>query len=102
MKIRKGDTVYIVKGKDRGKRGKVMRVMPRDLRVVVEGINLVKKHRRPRAAGQKGEIIAMPRPLSLANVSFLCQKCQRPTRVGYVLQEGGKIRECKRCKALFR
>ena len=101
MKIRKGDTILIISGKDRTKKGKVIEVLPKKNRIVVEGINIVKKHVRPKRAGEKGQRVEVPRPLDLSNVKLLCPKCKKPTRVGYKLVTKGKERKqriCKKCK----
>jgi large subunit ribosomal protein L24 len=99
MKLKKGDTVQILKGKDRGKSGKVLRVLPEANRVLVDGLNLIKKHRKPKRQGEKGETITLPRPLQVSNVMLLCPSCQRPTRVGYRFDSEKKVRFCKRCAA---
>jgi len=97
MKIRKGDTVLIISGKDRGKTGKVLNVFPREEKVVVEGTNIRKKHVRPRRSGEKGQIVEMPAPLSISNVKLICPKCSKATRVGYKIAEEKKYRICKKC-----
>lgn len=98
MKVRRGDTVKILSGKDRGRRGKVLRVLPRRERVLVEGVNLKKKHRRSRRQDKKGEIILLPAPLSISAVQLVCPQCGKPTRVGYGWNEAGsKVRKCKKC-----
>lgn len=97
MKIKKGDTVVIIKGKDKKKTAKVLRVLSRQNKVFVEGINMKKRHRRPRKAGQKGEIITIPHPLALANVMLVCHHCGKKTRVGYRISGAQKARVCKKC-----
>lgn len=100
MKIKTGDTVLIIKGKDRTKKGKVIEVLPKKNRVVIEGINIVKKHVRARRSGEKGQRVEVPRPLSISNVKLICSKCKKPTRVGYKAVDKGrekKIRVCKKC-----
>ncbi len=100
MKIKKGDTVEILSGKDRGKRGKVLGVFPAEGRALLEGINVKKRHERPRRAGRKGSIIAMPAPIAVSVVELVCPHCGKPTRVGYRRDDAGKkVRWCKRCKA---
>jgi large subunit ribosomal protein L24 len=101
MKIRKGDTVLIISGKDKLKKGKVIEVLPKKNRIVVEGINIVKKHVRPKKSGEKGQRVEVPRPLDLSNVKLVCPKCKKPTRVGYKLaikEKEKKQRICKKCK----
>lgn len=97
MKIRKGDTVLITSGKDRGRKGKVLKVFPKENRILAEGINLRKKHRRPRRSGEKGQIIEMPAPISISNVKLICPKCGKATKVGYKIVEKKKFRICKKC-----
>jgi large subunit ribosomal protein L24 len=98
MKIRKNDTVLVIAGKDRGKKGKVRQSLPKEERVVVEGVNMVKRHMRPRGATRQAGIIEREAPLRVSNVMLLCTKCNRPTRVGFrFLEDGSKVRVCKRC-----
>jgi len=97
MKIRKGDTVLITSGKDRGRKGKVLKVFPKESRILVEGINLRKKHRKPRRSGEKGQIVEMPAPISISNIKLICPKCGKATRVRYKIVEGRKLRICKKC-----
>ncbi|MBI2515001.1 50S ribosomal protein L24 [Candidatus Wolfebacteria bacterium] len=101
MKIHKSDTVKITKGKDRGKSGKVINVFPKKMKIVVEGINLYKKHIRPKTQGEKGQVALVPRPLHVANAMLLCSSCHEGTRVGYRQDEQKKIRYCKKCGALI-
>lgn len=102
MRIRKGDNVKIIAGKDRGKTGKVMQAFPGLNKIVVEGANQATKHLRPQKRGEKGQKIEYSAPLSAANVKFICPKCNEPTRLGIkVLAEDGKdkkVRVCKKCK----
>ncbi len=96
-KIKKDDFVYIIAGKDRGRRGKVLRVIPKKNRVIVEGINIVKKHQRPTQTTQGG-IIEKPAPIHVSNVMLICPKCGKPTRVGFTfLEDETKVRKCKKC-----
>ncbi len=98
MKVRKGDTVKILSGKDRGKRAKILRVLPQERRVIVEGVNLKKKHRRSRREDRKGEIILLPAPMAASAVEIICPACGKPTRVGYTKTDAGtKRRICKKC-----
>ena len=98
MKIIKGDTVLIISGKDRGRKGKVLDVFPKENKVVVEGINLKKKHQKPKKSGEKGQIISFPGPLSLSSVKLICPKCGKAARVGFKGTGKGKVRVCKKCK----
>ncbi len=97
MRIKKGDTVLILSGKDRARTGKVTRVLPKGGRVIVEGINIQKKHTRPRKQRQKGEIVEVPAPFDISNVKLICPKCSKPTRVGYKIIDDKKLRVCKKC-----
>lgn len=98
MKIKKGDTVLIISGKDRGRKGKVTKALPKENRIVVEGINLIKKHRRARNEREKGQIVEIAKPISVSNVKLVCPKCSKAVRVGYKLIEKNKFRICKKCK----
>jgi len=98
MKIRKDDNVLVIAGKDQGKKGKVHRVYPRENRVVVERVNIVKKHMRPRGPTLQAGIIEMEAPIHISNVMLVCTKCNQPARVGFrFLEDGAKVRVCKRC-----
>jgi len=101
MKIKKGDTILVKKGDDRGRTAKVMKVFPKKGSVLVEGINIQKKHRRPRKEGEKGQIIEKPGLISIANIQLICPKCNKPTRVEIKLENKKKKRVCKKCKELF-
>lgn len=101
FKIKKGDLVEVSKGKDRGKRGRLLAVRPQDRRVVVEGLNLVRRHRRPRKAGQKGQIVSLPRAIPASSVMAVCGACGKPVRIGIRLAEGSKSRVCKKCGHKF-
>ena len=111
MKIKKGDTVHVLRGKDRGKEGRVLEALPKEGRVVVENINVVKRHRRPRpiqnttgmggAAMTPGGIIDLPAPLPVSNVMVVCPVCGKPSRVGTiektVKDKTVRVRVCKQC-----
>lgn len=97
MKIKKGDIVLIISGKDKGRKGKVLKALPREQEVLVEGINLKKKHVRPKREGEKGQIVQVPAPFPVSKVKLVCPKCQKATRVGYKITEGKKVRVCKKC-----
>lgn len=99
MNIKKGDNVIMLQGKDRRKKGKVLAVSPIEKKVVVEGLNLVKKHQRPKTQGQKGQIISVERRVDVSSVQLVCPKCNRPTRISHTIVGGNKIRACKKCGA---
>ena len=104
MNVRSGDTVEIIVGDvdSRGKRGKVVVADPKTNRVVVEGLNLVTKHRKPRSAQEQGGKFEQPRPVDVSNVALVCPKCGKATRVGHVLGDNGKyLRACKKCGAVI-
>ena len=97
MNIKKGDKIIVISGKDKGKQGKVIRVFPEDMRVIVENVNLKKKHQRPKAAGKKGEKIEVARPMPVSNVALICKSCGKRTRISSKVISGKKIRMCKKC-----
>jgi len=102
MKIRKNDTVLVIAGKDRGKKGKVRFAYPKKNRIIVEGINFIKKHSRARGQVRQAGIIDLEAPLDVSNVMLLCGKCNRPTRVGFTsLEDGRKVRICRKCKEVI-
>jgi large subunit ribosomal protein L24 len=99
QKIKKGDIVQAVKGKDKGKKGKVLNVFLGTGRALVEGLNLAKKHKRQSSQDQKGGIISIEMPISLSNIALVCKSCNRPVRVGFtILKDGTKSRICRSCK----
>lgn len=102
MKIHKGDNVMMMSGPDKGKTGKVSRVLPRENTLVVEGLNMAKRHIRARQQGQKGQIIARERFINASRVAIVCKACGKPTRVGFQLVGGdaaNKVRICRKCKS---
>lgn len=99
MKIKKNDTVLIISGKDRGKRGKVFNVFPKERKLLVEAVNLKKKHAKPKRQGEKGQVIEVPAPVAISSAKLICSKCGKPTRVGYKIAEGKKYRICKKCNS---
>lgn len=98
MKVKKGDTVLIISGKDKGRTGKILRAFPKDLKILVEGINIKKKHVRPKREGEKGQIVQVPSPMDMSNVKIICPKCGKASRVGYKLEKNRKFRVCKKCE----
>ena len=102
MKIKKNDTVAVIAGKDKGKTGKVLRVLVEDEKLVVEGINILTKHIRPRSAGEKGQKAYFPGKIHVSKVMLVCTKCGQKTRVGYRVSHteqarSKKERICKKC-----
>jgi large subunit ribosomal protein L24 len=98
MKIKKDDTVLVLTGKDKGKTGKVRQSFPKQSRVVVDGVNKVKRHMRPRRAVRQAGIIEREAPLHVSNVMLICTKCNHPTCVSFrFLEDGTKVRVCQKC-----
>jgi large subunit ribosomal protein L24 len=98
MKIHKGDNVLVIAGKDRGKKGKVRFAYPREQKIIVEGINFVKKHSKARGAARQAGIIDLEAPMDASNVMLLCNKCNKPGRIGYKkLEDGRAVRFCRAC-----
>jgi large subunit ribosomal protein L24 len=96
LKIKKGDRVVVLSGKDKGKEGVVQSALPSQRKVVVEGVNTAKRHRKARSATEAGGIIDIDKPIDISNVAVVSPKDGKPTRVGYKLVDGKKIRICKR------
>ena len=102
QKIKKGDTIQVTKGKDKGKKGKVLNVSLETGRALVEGINLAKKHKRQSSQDQKGGIISIEMPLSVSNIALVCKSCNRATKVGFTIsKDGTKSRICRSCKEVI-
>ena len=102
MKVKKGDTVVIISGNDRGKTGKVLKVDPNAERIIVEGIHFIKKHTRPSQRSQKGGIVEKEGPIRVSNVAVYCAKCDKGVRVGKkALKDGRRVRFCRQCGEMF-
>ncbi|HCU70229.1 MAG TPA: 50S ribosomal protein L24 [Candidatus Moranbacteria bacterium] len=99
MKIKKNDQVKILAGKDRGKTGKVLKVLSAEDKIIVEGVNIVKKHIRPRKEGEQGQRVEIPGKINTSNVMLVCPKCGKASRIEYKVTEKSKFRICKKCKA---
>jgi len=98
MKIRKRDTVLVIAGKDKGKKGEVRKALPRENKIVVDGVNMVKRHSRASGAAKQAGIIELEVPLHASKVMLICNKCNKPTRVGFrFLDDGKKTRICRSC-----
>jgi large subunit ribosomal protein L24 len=98
MKIRKGDRVVVLQGKDRGKEGTVTFAYPKDERVIVDGVNIAKKHQKPTRATQQGGIIDKEMPIPVSRVAIVCAACGKPTRIGHRFEpDGTKVRICRKC-----
>jgi len=98
MKLHKGDQVKITSGKDRGKTGTILRALPDEEKVLLEGLNVFKKRSRPRRQGEKGQMVSVPRPMPVSKVMLICSVCKEPTRVGFRIEGKAKVRYCKKCK----
>jgi large subunit ribosomal protein L24 len=97
--VKKGDKVVVIAGKDKGKRGKILRSLPKKSRVIVEGLNIVKKHSRPTQKNPQGGVLTKEAPINVSNVQLVCPGCGQPTRTGKrEISEGVLVRVCKRCK----
>lgn len=101
LNIRKGDQVKVLAGKDRGKTGKVLEVIPKENRVVVEGLNIRVRFSRPKKQGEKGQRLELPAAMNTSKVMLICPSCGKPTRVGHEVTANGKSRKCKQCGKLI-
>ena len=100
-RLKKGDMIKVITGKDKGKTGKILKTIREKNQVIVEKLNVIKRHKRPDAKG-KGGILEKEGPINASNVMFLCSKCDAGVRVGYrILEEGGKVRVCKECHEIL-
>ncbi len=100
MKIRKGDTVKVLSGNDKGKTGEVLEVIPKTQKIVVKGVNVRKKHTKPRKQGEEGGILSIECAIHSAKVNVVCPKCGKATKIGYEIgKDGEKVRICKKCGA---
>jgi len=100
--IKKNDLVMVVHGREKGKSGRVLRVLPEKEKILIEKINFVKRHSRPHGQQRRGGIIEKEAPLHISNVMLLCEKCNKPVRIGHRVVEGGKkVRACRKCGEIF-
>ena len=99
MKIKKGDNVEVLSGNDKGKTGEVLKVMPKEEKIIVKGVNVRKKHIKPRRAGEEGGIVPVECSIHMSKVNVVCPKCNKAVRVGYQVKDGKKVRICKKCGA---
>ena len=100
FKFKIGDTVKITAGKDKGRTGKILKVLPQDQKVLVEGLNVYKKHLKPRG-NEAGQIVTLPRPISTASVALVCPSCGKATRVGFDASQDPKVRVCHLCRQVI-
>lgn len=101
LKIKKGDTVKVLRGRDRGKTGKVLAAYPSEATLLIEGINMVHKHVRPRRGGEKGQRVHVASPTRVANIQLICPSCKKATRVGIKREDDTRQRVCKKCEAVI-
>ena len=97
MRIKKGDTVKVLSGNDKGKTGEVLEVIPKKKKIIVKGVNIRKKHVKPRKQGEEGGIIPVECAIHSAKVNVVCPKCNKATRIGFSMEKDQKIRVCKKC-----
>ena len=97
MRIKKGDTVQVMSGNDKGKKGEVLEIIPKTEKLIVKGVNIRKKHVKPRKQGEEGGIISSECAILSSKVNVVCPKCNKPVRVGYKIEESEKVRVCKKC-----
>lgn len=101
MKLKKGDNIIVIRGKDKSRKGKIEKIFPKTDKVLIPGINVYKKHARQQSERKKGGIIEIVKPLPASNVALLCPKCNKPTRIGYQISKSDKKRICRKCQSLI-
>ena len=99
MKLKKGDNVIVLSGNDKGKTGEILEIIPSTQKVVVKGVNIRKKHVKPRKAGEEGGIISSEFPIHSSKVNVVCPKCGKASKIGYIIEDDKKVRVCKKCGA---
>lgn len=99
MRFKKGDQVIVTAGKDKGRKGKIEKILTKENKVLLPGLNIVKKHLKKRDEKTKGGIIEISKPIDVAKIALLCPKCEKPTRIGYKFEGKEKQRICRKCKA---
>ncbi len=99
MKIRKGDKIKVIAGKDKGRTGQVERVYPKSNKVLIQGINIYKKHIKKNEQMPKGGVVEIPRPIDAAKIALVCSHCGKATRIGYKIEKKRKLRICKKCQS---
>mgnify|MGYP001581105444 CR=1 FL=1 len=101
MKIKKGDNVQIMVGKDSGKSGKISEVDIKSEKIMISGLNVFKKNKKPTKQGEKGQVISISRFIPVSNVQLLCKSCGKPSRIGYKVEDSKKVRVCKKCEVII-
>lgn len=99
MKLKKGDTIIVMAGRDAARQGKIERVYAKQSTVMVDGVNMYKRHIKKSEQTPEGGIVELPRAINVSKVALLCPKCKKPTRVGYKIEKQKKIRICRKCSA---
>ena len=100
--VKRGDTVVILSGKDQGKKGEILKVIPKTNRVIVKGVNMITKHVKPNMANRQGGMVHQEAPVHASNVMLYCTRCNKSTRIAHkVLEDGSKVRVCKHCNETF-
>ena len=102
MKLKKGDTVKVLSGNDKGKTGEILEVIPKTSKIIVKGINIRKKHTKPRRQGEEGGIIPSEYPIHSSKVAVVCPECGKATKVGYKIEKDQKVRVCKKCETTLK
>lgn|SRR3989338_9190675 len=98
MKLKRGDEVKVIRGKDKGKTGKIDKVFPKEGKVAIPNINQYKRHIKAKSQSQPSEIVTITKPLAMTNVGFICPKCHEMARIGYNIENSKKVRVCKKCE----
>ncbi len=101
MKIKKGDNVIVLSGKNKGQKGKILSVLRDKDKVIIEGVNEAKRRRKPRKSGEKGQTVTIAQPLAISNVALWCKSCGKGVRVGSAIEGGKKVRVCVKCKGVL-
>lgn len=99
MKLKKGDSVLIISGKDKGRVAKILKSIPKEGKILVEGMNVKSKHVKPKKQGEQGQVVKISLPMDVSNTKFLCPKCSKASRLGYKVDGDKKFRICKKCKS---
>lgn len=102
MKFKKGDNIIIISGRDKNKKAKILKVFPKEGKIIADGINIKKKHQRPKKQGEKGRRLEISAPFDVSKAMIICGSCSKPTRIGYKLVDKNKIRICRYCQAELR
>lgn len=97
LHVKRGDSVIVIAGKNKGSKGKIMTAIPKDNRVIVDGVNMIIRHTKPKQQGQQGGRVEREAPINASNVMLVCGKCNKATRVGHVIKDGKSVRVCKKC-----